>query len=88
MAVFTSTANCKLSCSVQKAFWINWKNGVLTLGLGNQIGVGKIIIYLDTSPISIKYLGVSTYSGSGTSYWTIPAAIYEPGNLSKFIENK
>jgi len=64
---------------------MHWKNNVMTIGLGNKIGVGEIMTYFDMSPISVNYLGVSTYSGNGTSYWTIPASFYIPGNSTYLV---
>jgi len=69
-----------LSCTVKSWFWASWKNGSITVGSGNSPGYNAVLVYYDTSPIQINYMGVSTYSGNGTSNWTIPGEFYTASN--------
>jgi len=65
-----------LSCSEKSWFWVSWRYGAITLGTGDSPGYNSVLIFYDTSPIQINYMSVSTYSGNGTSNWTIPAEFY------------
>ncbi|XP_046377746.2 uncharacterized protein LOC124149944 [Haliotis rufescens] len=57
-----------LSADQFRDFWISWGNGVISVGSGMEVGVGKFMNWTDPSPHAIKYIAVSTGWGS-TGLW-------------------
>jgi len=43
-------------------FWISWRNGKLSVGRGNRVGVDVFMSYNDTSPDPVNYLAIGSYA--------------------------
>ena len=71
-----------LTCSAKKWFWVSWVNGLIQLGRGNQTGYDKLLVFNDSNPTTINYMGVSALSGTGKiTNWTIPGEFYTKGYI-------
>ena len=86
-AYLINTPGLTISCSVKSWYWISWINGSITVGSGNRPGYNSYLVFYDIFPIQINYMGMSTFSGTGTSNWTIPGEFYTSSKLLK-IESK
>jgi hypothetical protein len=47
-------------------------------GLGQVIGQNVRMVYYDSSPYTIRAMGISSSTGA-PSYWIIPGCYYDPG---------
>ena len=56
--------------NVYRTFWLGWAGGRIRLGKGSTYGSGVLMDFPDSSPYSVKYMGISTGWGS-TGYWQI-----------------
>ncbi|XP_071084712.1 uncharacterized protein [Haliotis cracherodii] len=57
-----------LSASKFRDFWISWENGVISVGAGTEVGVGRFMSWRDPSPHTVRFIAVSTGWGS-TGLW-------------------
>ena len=67
------------NCSIWNWYWISWKDGCITVGNGNQVGLNVLIFFDDSlTPITVRSMnvGVYPYGSSSTVLWTVPAMYY------------
>ncbi|XP_067668468.1 uncharacterized protein [Haliotis asinina] len=57
-----------LSATEFRDFWISWNDGVISVGTGMTVDVGRFMSWRDPSPQSVRYIAVSTGCGS-TGLW-------------------
>ncbi|XP_046377745.2 C3 and PZP-like alpha-2-macroglobulin domain-containing protein 8 [Haliotis rufescens] len=62
--VQASAHHTPLSASLIRDFWISWANGVISVGSGVEVGVGRFMTWTDPSPHAVRYIAVSTGWGS------------------------
>lgn len=48
----------------------------MMFGTGQEIGYNTLLVYYDPTMLAINYMGVSAYTGNGTSNWTIPTSYF------------
>ncbi|XP_067668692.1 uncharacterized protein [Haliotis asinina] len=49
-----------LSATRFRDFWISWDGGVISVGTGTTVGVGRFMSWRDPSPHTVRYIAVST----------------------------
>ena len=57
-----------LDCNKLQSFWISWKEGLVQLGQGNQIG-SKVVLQGRLPRINARYLGITTVGPDNKGLW-------------------
>jgi hypothetical protein len=73
-----SSLGATTSCGQYMWYWVSWINGTFMSGLGQVIGQNVRMVYYDSSPYTIRAMGISS-STDAPSYWIIPGCYYDPG---------
>ena len=55
-----------LDCDEMRQFWVQWGDGVITMGDGFQVGFSPLMSWEDENPHDVNYVTLSTgWSASG-----------------------
>ncbi len=79
----TTSPGVMTSCTAFQWYWVSWRNGIVAIGSGEQVGANVLNVYNDpvtSTTGTITNLGVSTTSNV-TGTWIFPGCYYGPGTL-------
>ena len=66
--------NRPVDCTHYRPFWVSWRDNIIKVGTGHDVGKNRFLIWKDNSPHGVNYVAVATGFGA-TGKWK-----FEKGN--------